>query len=221
MSPGGRRSRTSACRRRGRSEGWLERREGVVADLRPGGGQPRHQRGLAGVGEPDDADIGQEPKLQVDPPPLAVTALVGPAWRTVGGAGKPRVAAAAPRARRSVQPIPAAVRSPKASPRSRSETTVPSGTRSTVSVPLFPWRLAPCPCWRRARRCSAGGSESRAAWRCRPGRPRARCVLAVPPVAAVGAAARHELSPARKLTQPAPPSPPLTKMSISSMNTAG
>ena len=54
-----------------RAEHRLERRERVGGDLRRG---PRHapqQRGLAGVGQPDEADVGEQLQAQVDPALLA------------------------------------------------------------------------------------------------------------------------------------------------------
>ena len=50
-----------------RAEDRLERRERVVGDLRRGARQPRQQRGLAGVRQPDEADVGEQLEAQVDP----------------------------------------------------------------------------------------------------------------------------------------------------------
>ena len=44
----------------------LQRGERVVGDLRPGRGQHGHQRGLAGAGEADQADVGDRLQLQHD-----------------------------------------------------------------------------------------------------------------------------------------------------------
>src|SRR6266542_3697199 len=42
----------------------LQRGEGVVGDLGAGGGGARHDARLAGVGEADQADVGEQPQLQ-------------------------------------------------------------------------------------------------------------------------------------------------------------
>ena len=55
----------------------LERRERVGGDLRRGGGQRGEQRRLAGVGQPDEADVGDEPELEAQPALLARLALLG------------------------------------------------------------------------------------------------------------------------------------------------
>ena len=46
------------------AEVGLERREGVGRDARRGGGERREERALAGVGQADEADVGDEPQLQ-------------------------------------------------------------------------------------------------------------------------------------------------------------
>src|SRR5205085_3186579 len=50
-----------------------QRRERIVGDLRGGGGESRHQRGLPGVRKADDADIREELQLEVEPPAVAGT----------------------------------------------------------------------------------------------------------------------------------------------------
>ena len=55
----------------------LERRERVVGDLGLRGGQGREQRGLAGVRQPDEPDVGDEPQLEAQPVLLAGLALLG------------------------------------------------------------------------------------------------------------------------------------------------
>ena len=49
-----------------RAEHRLERRERVAGDLRLRARQAREQRGLAGVGEPDEPDVGEQLELQLD-----------------------------------------------------------------------------------------------------------------------------------------------------------
>ena len=51
-----------------RAEHRLERRERVVGDLRRGARQARDQRRLAGVGQPDEPDVGEQLELQLDQP---------------------------------------------------------------------------------------------------------------------------------------------------------
>src|SRR5262245_34216310 len=77
------------------AERWRESRERIVRDLRLCRRQPRDQRGLARIGEPDDADVGEELELQVQPPARPRTAEVGAARRLIGGRGEARVAAPA------------------------------------------------------------------------------------------------------------------------------
>src|SRR5437764_1162062 len=80
------------------AERRLERREWVVRDLRPSRGQARHQRRLACVREADDADVGEELQLEVEPALGPGPAEVGAARGTVGRGGEPGVAAPAARA---------------------------------------------------------------------------------------------------------------------------
>ena len=55
----------------------LEGRERVVGDLRLGRGDPRDERGLAGVREADERHVGDELQLEVEPALLADLALLG------------------------------------------------------------------------------------------------------------------------------------------------
>ena len=64
-----------------RAEHRLERRERVVGDLRRRARQPREQRGLAGVRQADEADVGEQLELQLDPALLARQAALGEARR--------------------------------------------------------------------------------------------------------------------------------------------
>ena len=52
-----------------------QRRERVVGNLRRRPGQPRQQRGLAGVRQPDQPDVGQQLQPQLDPVRLPVVPL--------------------------------------------------------------------------------------------------------------------------------------------------
>ena len=58
----------------------LERGERVRRDLRAGRRQGREQRRLAGVRQPDEPDVGDEPQLQAQPALLARARPSGRAW---------------------------------------------------------------------------------------------------------------------------------------------
>ena len=64
-----------------RAEHGLERREGVVGDLRGGARQARQQRRLARVRQPDQPDVGEQLEPQLEPALLARQALLGEARR--------------------------------------------------------------------------------------------------------------------------------------------
>ena len=73
----------------------LQRGEGVVADLRLGRRQRRHQGGLAGGGEADEADVGHRLQLQDQVLLLAGLAEQGEAGGLAGARRERRVAQAA------------------------------------------------------------------------------------------------------------------------------
>src|SRR4051812_14724629 len=77
------------------AEVWMQRGERILGDLRLGGGDERKQRRLAGVGQADDADIGDQLQPEPYPPLLALEARIGAARRTVGGGLEVRVTEAA------------------------------------------------------------------------------------------------------------------------------
>ena len=60
-----------------RPEHRLDRRERVRRHLRLRAREPRQQRRLAGVGEPDEADVGEQLEVQLDAALLARQALLG------------------------------------------------------------------------------------------------------------------------------------------------
>src|SRR5262249_39640123 len=126
------------------TEGRLERREGIVGDLRLGRRQARHEGRLARVGKAGHADVGEELQLEMEP---ALPAGPRSARRAAGLADGPnRALPRPPRAPRIASTRwPGTVRSPSDSPVSRSATTVPSGTFRTRSAPLAPWRFQPRP----------------------------------------------------------------------------
>ena len=84
-----------------RAEHRRERRERVVGDLRPCAGEARQQRGLAGVGDADEADVGDQLQAQLDPPVLARKAALAETGRLARRSGEllvaPPAAAAASR----------------------------------------------------------------------------------------------------------------------------
>src|SRR6185437_11133030 len=73
----------------------MKRREGIIGDLGPRVRRRREERRLAGVGQADQADIGDQLQPQPDPAFLAGPALVGAARRAVGRALVVQVAVAA------------------------------------------------------------------------------------------------------------------------------
>src|SRR5579883_2282400 len=77
------------------AEAGMQCRERVVGDLGPGVGGRRQEGRLAGVGQADQADIGDQLQAQPDPALLAGPALVGAARRTIGRALVVQVAVAA------------------------------------------------------------------------------------------------------------------------------
>ena len=73
----------------------VQRGEGVVADLRPRLGDAGEEGGLPGIGQADQADIGDQLEAQPQPHLLPRPAGVGAARRLVGGGFVVRVAEAA------------------------------------------------------------------------------------------------------------------------------
>ena len=69
--------------------------EGIVGDLGPGARHPRQKGGLAGIGEADQAGIGDQLEAQPDPKLLPGLAGVGPTWRAIGRGLEGRVPQAA------------------------------------------------------------------------------------------------------------------------------
>ena len=166
-----------------------ERRERVVGDLRPRPGEAGEEGRLAGVGEADEAGVGEELQLEREPQLLAVFALLGEARRS---ARVRQEARALPR-----PPLTATRRDPLSPCRTRSAssslsgpyTTVPSGTSTTRSAPPTPCLLLSAAVRARARlavRVIAEREQRRdVAARAQPH------VAATTAVATVGAAARH------------------------------
>ena len=77
------------------AEVGFERRERVVGDLGRRGGDRGEDRRLAGVRQPDEADVGDEPELEADPRLGAGLALLGVLGCLVGRGLEVRVAEAA------------------------------------------------------------------------------------------------------------------------------
>jgi hypothetical protein len=78
-----------------RAEIRFERRERIRGDLGARPSQGREQRGLAGVGQADESDVGQQLELQIEPALFAGQAVFGEARHAPGRGHKAGVAAAA------------------------------------------------------------------------------------------------------------------------------
>ena len=72
-----------------------ERRERVVGDLRRGASEPREQRGLASVRQPDETDVGEQLQPQLEPALLPGESALGETRRLARGRGEVLVALAA------------------------------------------------------------------------------------------------------------------------------
>ena len=83
----------------------MQRREGIVGDLRLGRAHRREKGRFARVGQPDNAGIGNQLEAQPDGELLAGLAGIGVAWRPVGRALEPRVAEATVSAAREHHPL--------------------------------------------------------------------------------------------------------------------
>ena len=73
----------------------MQRGEGIIGDLRLGRAHDRQERGLARIGQSDDAGVGDQLEPQPDGELLAGLAGIGAARRAVGRALEIRVAEAA------------------------------------------------------------------------------------------------------------------------------
>ena len=133
-----------------RPEHRRERRERILGDLRPRVRDPRQERRLAGVREPDERGVGEELEAKLDLPFLA---RPGRPRRSAASGGSGRRSACC-RGRRC-RPSPTTTRAPgrarSATSSSPSNTCVPTGTGSTASSPRAPFdspgrrRLPPRP----------------------------------------------------------------------------
>ena len=173
-----------------------ERRERIVGDLRARRGDARNQRGLAGVGESDQADVGEQLQLETQEPLFALLRRARSAaargwWtrrtgRCRGRRGRPSRRARAGRPRRGRRA--ASARLPLGS---FSKTSVPIGTSISRSSAVWPVLFEPCPCWPRLR--LELGVEAEVDERVLRGSGDDVDRAAVAAVAAVRAAARDEL----------------------------
>ena len=130
-----------------------ERRERVVGDLRRRPRQPAQQRGLAGVRQPDQPDVGQQFQPQLDPVGFAAAC---PSRRSAAPAGSRSRSACcrARRARRGRPPPAAPARRGRSQLPSTAAACVPGGTGISRSSPRAPCRFDPSPCRPRcARKC--------------------------------------------------------------------
>ena len=85
----------AAVGRLDRAEHRLERRERVVGDLRPRVRDPREQRRLAGVRQPDERGVGEQLQVQLDVALVARHSDLGEPRHLPDRADEARVAAAA------------------------------------------------------------------------------------------------------------------------------
>ena len=83
----------------------LDRGERIGGDLGARPGESRQKRGLAGVRQPDEADVGEQLQRQREPELIAVQTLLGELRRLARGALETDVAAAALAAARDQQPL--------------------------------------------------------------------------------------------------------------------
>ncbi len=160
------------------AEVGLERGERVVGDLRLRRADRRDQRRLARVREPDERGVGEQLHLEAQPVLLAVLALLGEARRAARVREEAGVAAAALPAVGGEVAVAVAHEVGEDLAVARSSPAVPSGTVTTRSSPLEPWRLLPDPCLPdSARRCGWSRNDEQRRRRCgRPaGRRRRRC----------------------------------------------
>ena len=125
-----------------------ERRERVVGDLRTRRGDPRDQRGLAGVGESDQADVGNQLQLQ---PKLLLFARLRPArsgaardwWTRRNARCRARRGRLWRRARAGPPPRDRRAGGDAAPSGSFSKTSVPIGTAISRSSAVCPVRFDP------------------------------------------------------------------------------
>ena len=125
-----------------RAEHGLQRRERVRGDLRLRAGQAREQRGLAGVRQPDEPDVGEQLQLQLDPPssPGSPFSASRGAWR-IGG-GEVLVARARP-SRRGPADLLAGAHEVEAAAVPALARACPAGRARSSGSPSAPWRSAP------------------------------------------------------------------------------
>ena len=114
----------------GDAEVRRERGERVVRDLGLGGGEPREQRGLARVRQPDESDVGDGAELEPEALVLAVLSRLGRPLHAVAGTGEARRCLVRPDRRGRRPPARLRPRGRRRDP-ARRTTTVPSGTGST------------------------------------------------------------------------------------------
>ena len=127
-----------------RAEHRLDGGERVVGDLRDGPGQPREQRGLAGVRQADEADVGEQLQPQLDPPRLALEPTFRESRCLAGRGGEALVAVAARAPRATTTAL--AVGEQLGLGAVEAVTTVPGGTATSRSSPRSPCCRLPSPC---------------------------------------------------------------------------
>ena len=180
---------------------------GIVGDLRRRPRQPPQQRGLARVGQPDQADVGEQLQPQLDPALLALGPVLGEARRLPRRGREALVAVPAAPAVGDHRPLPGLDQVDRLP--STASAWVPGGTGiSRVlparPVPVGPFAMPP-----------ALGAEVLAAPQRAQVAPRRVAdehdIAAVPAVAAVGPA-RGTCASRRNEMHPSPPAPPSTQI---------
>ena len=192
-----------------RPEHGLERGERVVGDLRRGAREPREQRGLAGVRQADEADVGEQAQLELEPAFLAGEAPLGEGRGLPGRRGVVLVAAPAGAAAREHRAL--------ARPRTRSCTrpvrrrapSCPAGRGRTASRR---WRRGAASRRRRRRAPARNSVRRRNAWRSRSESSHSSTTSPPSPPSPPSGPPRGTCASRRKLAEPSPPRPASTWM---------
>ena len=124
----------------------MQGREGIVGDLRLGGGDRGEEGRFAGVGQTDEAGVGDELQPQPDRALLARLAGIGAARRLIGRRLEMRIAETAIAAAPDDALPDLGQIGEKRLRSSSSKIWVPTGTFRIASAPLPPARFLPMPC---------------------------------------------------------------------------
>ena len=197
----------------------LERRERVVGDLRRRGGDRGEQRRLAGVRQPDQADVGDQPELEPDPALLARARPSGRAWAPGGSRSRSGCCRARPARRARPSPSGRRRRGRRAArPSRRRRRPCRAGRRGSG-------RRRPCRAGARASpRPPAVARKWCLYWKSRsvvwPGSTR-RWIEPPRPPSPPSGPPRGTCASRRKVAAPSPPSPARTQIFTRSRNIRG